>query len=694
MNRKPSLSGAVIAASALVLFLTGCLKKEITDFAGIKLSPTLALPLGTVKVVLENVLNDQSDLLTVNPDQSLAIRYRRDSVVHLRFSDIASNIAGEWSASVVHDEAIGKVTLDPVSQQAGIELGAVMAGFSDPVVAAAIVGADGGMAPVPAFSGSSSTVTPIAGLTSFSQIQIDTALLTIELVNGFPFDLQGLQLELIDMESNQVIAFPALSVAAGQTTTVSFELLQAALHNNLGFRIAQIESPGTGLTPVPIDLTDELLVAFTMEQVLITGGVAVIPPVTLSGEATFDLQTGSDARIEEVALGNNTADYTVSSTLPFPVEVQFLLPTALINGAPVQQTIQIPAQGQVSQTLDLSGAVIDLTQDAGQPYNRIPVTFQMTSMPPAGMSAFNSNDGIAFELSIPQLEITGAKGYFGQIEEQIDPDEILLDLDLSFIDPSSSPVFFDDANLRFEYENAFGFPFEADIELVAHGRNGQSAPLNAPTLTFDYPPLAQAGTAVQGAIVLDQSNSDIVDMLSIYPTRFTYSGTGRVNPQGDQGQLNYVLPDSYLLLHVAFDLPLRLRAQDIVIRDTLSQTPQDSLVGRIASAELVLDYRNGFPFAATVTIRELRSGTTLVDALQVPAAAVDANGRVNARNDGRLTLDLTADEADLLFASDQLEVTTQIATAQDGQVPVVLYTDYQIELGLGARVRLNLEEGF
>ncbi len=694
MNRKPSLPAAAIAAVFLVFALSGCLKKEITDFAGIKLSPTLALPLGTVRVVLGNVLTDQSDLLTVNPDNSLAIRYRRDSVVHLRFSDLASNIAGDWSASVVHDEAIGKVTLEPVTQQAGIALGAVMSGFSDPVVAAAIVGADGGMAPVPAFTGSSTTITPIAGLTSFAQIQIDTAVLSIELVNGFPFDLQNLQLELIDMETNEVIAFPAIDVAAGQTTAMSFELLQTVLHNNLGFRIAQIESPGTGLTPVPIDLTDELAVSFTMEQVLITGGVAVIPPVTLSGDATFDLQTGSDARVEEVTLGDNAADYTITSTLPFPVEVQFLLPTALINGMPVQQTIQIPAQGQVSQTLDLSGAVIDLSQDADQPYNRIPVSFQMTSMPPAGMSPFNSNDGIAFELAIPQLGITGAKGYFGQMEEQIDPDEILLDLDLSLLDPSSSPVFFDDANVQFEYENSFGFPFEADITLVAHGRNGQSAPLNAPTLVFDYPPFAQAGTAVQGTIVLDQSNSDIVDMLSIYPTRFTYSGTGRINPQGDQGQLNYVLPDSYLLMHVAFDLPLRMRAQNIVIKDTLSQNPQDSLLGKTASAELVIDYRNGFPFAATVSIRDLQSGTTLVDALSIPAADVDASGRATASNDGRTTLVLTADEADLLLGSDQLEITVQVATTRNGQVSVALYTDYQIELGLGVRVQLNLEEGF
>jgi len=71
------------------------------------------------------VLDTQDSLLTVNADNSLAIRYRRDSVVHLRFSDFANNIAGEWSAAVVLNETIGKVTLEPVMQQASITLGEV-----------------------------------------------------------------------------------------------------------------------------------------------------------------------------------------------------------------------------------------------------------------------------------------------------------------------------------------------------------------------------------------------------------------------------------------------------------------------------------------------------------------------------------------------------------------------------------------
>ncbi|RMD69140.1 MAG: hypothetical protein D6818_10665, partial [Bacteroidetes bacterium] len=546
---------------ACSIVLAGCVKEQITNFGGIKLTPTLALPLGKVKVVLENVLNDQDSLLTINPDNSLAIKYRRDSVVFLKFSDLVANIAGNWSAAVVHDEAIGKVTLDPVTQQAGITLGEVMSGFSDASVAATIQMADGGMAPIPPFSGSSTTLSQVPAPASFSEIQIDTMQMVVDITNGFPFDIQNLMIELVDQESGQTIAFPPLAALAGQSSSTTFELTNLVLHNNLAFRIAQIESPGTGLTPVPIDLTDQLQVTLSMQEILVTGGVAVIPPVTTSGETTFDLQTGSDARIEEVTLGNNQALYTITSTLPFPIELQFALPSATIGGTPVQQTLQIPAQGQVSQSLDLSGAVLNLAQDPAQPYNRIPVTFQLMTMPPAGMSAFNANDGITIELEIPQVEITSARGYFGQVEEQIDPDEISFDFDFSFIDESSSPIFFDDATLEFEYENSFGFPFEADIDLTAHGRNGQSAALNAPTITFDYPPVTQAGTAVQGTIVLDDTNSDIVQMLSIYPTKFTYSGSGRLNPQGDQGQVNYVLPDSYLLMSVAFDLPLRLRAQ-------------------------------------------------------------------------------------------------------------------------------------
>lgn len=691
MNRKFTLPAVVLACC---LVMAGCLKKEITDFAGVKLSPTLAFPLGKVKVVLENVLDTQDSLLTVNADNSLAIRYRRDSVVHLKFSDLVDNIAGNWSAAVVHDEAIGKVTLDPIAQQSSITLGAVMSGFSDAAVASTIQMADGGLAPIPPFSGSSTTLSQVPSLNSFSEIQIDTMQMVVTITNGFPFDIQNLVIELIDQENGQAFNFPALDAAAGQNNTTTFELTNVVLHDNLAFRIASIESPGTNGMPVPIDLTDELLVDLSLEQILITSGVAVIPPVTTAGNATFDLETGSDARIEEITLGTNQADYTITSTLPFPIQLQFTLPSATIGGTPVQASVQIPAQGQVSQTLDLSNATIDLAQDPDQPYNRIPVTFQLTTMPPAGMSAFNASDGITLELSFPEIKIVGARGYFGQIEQQIDPDEIAFDFDFSFIDESSGPIFFDDATLTFEYENSFGFPFEADIDLVAHGRNGQTAQLNAPTLTFDYPPVAQAGTAVQGSIVFDGSNSGIVDLLSVYPTKFVYSGTGRINPQGDQGQVNYVLPDSYLLLHVAFDTPVRMRAQNIVVKDTLEQSPQDSLVGKIASAELVIDYRNGFPFTTTLSIRDLQSGALIVSDLTIPAASVDASGRATGSNDGRTTLVLTTDEADLLFASDQLEITVQVATTQNGQVPVALYTDYMVEVGLGARVTLNVEQGF
>ncbi len=691
MNRKIALSALVLACA---LTFAGCLKKEITDFAGIKLSPTIALPLGSVNVVLENVLRTQDSLLTVEADNSLALRYRRDSVVYFTFADLVDNIAGGWSAAATHVQAIGKVALDPITQQTAIRLGELMAGFSDQDAAHALQTADGNMAPVPALEGASSSVFLLPPQTTFTEIQIDTMKVVLALSNGFPFDIQQLAIELIDQVSGQAIPLPPIAAAAGQTSSLTFELTNLLLHHDLAVRIAQIESPGTGSTPVPIDLDDELILTLTMEETRISGGMVQIPAVSLSGQATFELQANADARISEIRLGEAVAFYALTSTLPFPIEVYLTLPSATQGGNVVQHVIQVPGQGQVSQALDLSGARIDLTQDSDQPYNRIPVNFHILTMPPAGQVAFSAADGITFELTIDQMNLDEAWGYFGQVEEPIEAEQIDFDFDFSFIDESSSPIFFDDARLTIEYENAFGFPIEAQLDLVAHGRQNQAMPLSSPALHFDSPPMSQAGSIVQGTITLDGSNSNIVDMLSMYPTYFTYAGMGRINPQGDQGQTNYVLPSSYLLMHLDFDMPLRMRTQQLVIRDTVELSPRDSLVGKVAFAEILLDYRNGFPFEASLKLNELYSGTSIIEEARIPAASVDAEGKVHAPKEGRTTLALTADQVDLLLGADRLELILSLATTQGGQTPVALYTHYSIELGLGIRAELDVEQGF
>ncbi len=678
-----------------MVFFSSCLKKEITDFAGVKLNPTLAFPLGKLHVVLGNILSDQDSLLTTNSDNSLSLKYRRDSAIYLSFKDIATEITSNWSASLDQQEAIGKVTLAPVSEQRSITLGELMNNFSDPAISTLILGMAGNMGTIPPFSGTSTIPFAIPTPSSFSQIQIDTAQLTLTLVNELPFDLQQITLALVDLENNETITLPPFNVSTGQMQSIQYQIVQKTLHDNLALRITYIESSGsTG--PALIDLNDQLKLSISLESILISSRLVQIPMLHLEHNAFFEIQTDNDARISWLTFGDNTAiQYTLSSSLSFPVQVQYTLPSATLGGSPVQQVIQLPAQGQVSQSIDLSGAQIDLSQDTDQPYNRIPLSVAINALPPTNQQVvFDANDGIHIQLNFAQLEITQAQGYFGQVEKQIAPDEITLDLDLSFIDASNNPIFFESPSLTLEYENSFGFPLEVQLELTAYGPQGQTSLLNAPSLIFDYPPLSQAGQPLYSAIVINKYNSNLVDLLSIYPNRFAYSSSGRINPQGNQGMINYVLPNSYLLIHATFDLPLYLRATQITVYDTLSLTPKDSLVGKIRQADIQLDYLNGFPFEATMDLIDLTTDILLTSGITLPAASVNGNGRVQAVQTGRQTITLTADQADVLFQSSQILARIQIASYQQGQIPVALYTDYQIDIGVGIKAALELEQGF
>ncbi len=589
-----------LAAPAVgLVLLAACVGCEIADPALPSFSTRLAVPVGSHDLTALELIEDQ-DFLSAGVDSVLCFGVEGDTADIELELDFSVDIE-----ALSTDAEIGAVTLD--------ELDPLTYDF---VLSDVWPGAEflpPGTWPVPAFD--FDLESDSEGLDDFESADLASGRLVLALDNGLPIPLSGplppetVTVEVVDPGDGAVLAALVFDeeIPPGGSAEAEADLAGITLPGDLQVRVRG-GSPGS--PGAIIDPSASLGVALTLLDLTASSARAAFGPQSF--EQTGSMALPDSLRIVEAEVATGLIDVQLSSGLPVGATV-YLNFTELRRptGDPFVMTFTLPVHGVEQSEADLAGAVI--TAGQGAALDSLTYTVGVVSDGSDGeIVEILAGARVTADMAPTTLALGEVTGYIPERSFAIEPLTETLDLpdELDGVQLSA-------ASLTVDLFNGTGVAGELDLFLTASSASGETASVST---TATIAPARSEGL-VRTTIFLDENNSDIVDLLSLPPETFTFSGEVRV---GGEDEIGTVSPDDVCLVVWRADAPLRLTLESSQIDRNpealdLDEDLREQLDEHLLSAEILVEIDNHFPFDLQV---EFLVGPDSTSALDDPELVV------------------------------------------------------------------------
>ena len=529
----------------------------------------------------------------------------------------------------------------------------------------------------------------------FEYVLISQGILSIEIINNFAFDITSLELELINSDNQVVISqFLYNSISAGTSQVQSVNLADKFMYSDLEISIVEFSSDGSGSNPfdenswLSFSSSDNMIFSISGNSIqAIEGSIKFPPQEGPSDNLVLDIQVDDDVEISLINLSSGVLAYNYESSVSASLQLMIEIPSLIDEMGMVFSEIIEINNSQYSGPQTFSFSIDNYSFDLSESLNQIQVNYSSQIMGSDTFESFSENDEIQIFIGLEDINFSYIEGYFGQINQEIEADE--LDLDLSVIENIASGMYLETPNLRFTVDNNIGVPLEIDIDLLGVNDNENLA-LNGPNI--------QAPGLISSHTDFNNTNSQLSDLIVMSPSQIIYSGSVLSNPNGNIGVINSITTGSDINIGFEMDLPLYLRLEDVKRTDTLDidfDVEKNDML-ELDSVILKLLTENEFPLDVDLMILFTDSVSGLVlDSLDVEildAAEVDEDGRTISANIYDSNIILDSGQIDALFNSNRVLLDIKMNSYDYENTAVKLYTDYQFKIAVGAILELNIEE--
>jgi hypothetical protein len=712
------LKRKVLVAAAALAGMTSwmaCTKFDL-GVPEIQANPEFAAAVGRFSFLFSDFIKGDS-LIQVGSDNSIALRYTKDSVVGYSVADIVGRATGGVGGSINKTTVLGAVSVPNLTINQTTALSQFGAAFAEPLKT---LFTSGGTVPpfpatgIPAFSVPANVTNNLTQLDDFESVTLSSGMISLQLTNNFPFALSNLAVELLNQNGTSIVTIPIPTgggtIATGATATGTADLTGKTMTNRLSYKIGTFSSPGIPVGTV-IAPTATMAVAVSISNMKVKSGRVKISPQSLAGDAIVaSLATSNPAqKLTEITLRKAKINYKITKTTPVNMNLVLTFPSMKEGNTVVTRTIEVVGNSATGSLAlgrihpSVLDAVGDLSSIAAQPYNQLPININISVKGSDGAYVnINETDDVKFEASFADMEVGGAKGQFGNFEMDIPTTTQAFGADFDFLSPASSKLLFANPSLKLKYVNSFGIPITANLVMTANGLLG-TASLGLPAnqgktnFNFSYPRIGVIGTAAQlikDSVVLNKNTSNIVDFMGVLPKSIASSGKISVTSSGSE--VNYFTYDSRIKLGLEMDIPMKFSAENLTVRDTVTSFKGTLTADQVQYVDYVamdMQYKTRLPLGVTVDLATLVNGslTPVVTGIVLPAAdAIDADGKVTAAKTGTFEVKLTAAQLNQLSDAPQVVLTAKIKTAGTGLTPVAMYTHYDFDMGMGVRIKTKI----
>ena len=690
------MKGTMLRKLSQIVFITmvfaaaGCVKDtyDMNKLSGkVHLSPTVAISAVNGTVSLSDMIKS-GDTVVFDQNNFVKLVFKKDSVVNLKlfdFYDLTNMVAFNQSY------AIGELNLDPFSSNLSVNLGQITA-ILPPADKAKFTGLDNGAThPWPGFPSIALGDKTFTGITNFETAVFKSGYIDITIKNNLPAKIDGLTLNLLNTVGRTAIGgtVTMLPIQPGQTGVASVDLTDKTVTNSI---IAAIVLSGStaSATPVIISMNNNgIQVTITGRSLVVKSGRVKLPnqaAMFFSNKDTINFDPGNGAELSKLQTISGNITYHIVSTSSLTASLAVSMPTAIRGGAAVSKTINVGPNLTIDGSIPFDNTLVDLSTAIKQPFNRIPITYNLSVNSNNSIVTFNSTDKVQFEMKFLNPVFDYVKGYFGQRVESISPDSINLDIKdvLSHI---TGDFLISNPSIKINYSNSFDIPLL--VTLNGTGVRTGKTKVDLGLAPFNINPATFTARDVTGLITVDKLNSSLPTLISLPPEVIRFSGSAKMNPAGNNGlRDNYVFGTSRFLGSVEVEVPLEFRT-NLQFVDTINNflktsgsssfKPEDFKLLRVD-----LNAKNGFPVGISLKMslydpvtKTIKSTVDATDLLL--AAPIDSNGKSNGTTETNTKIEFTQEFFSAINKADKIILTFGMKTTQNGTKDVRIYSDNSIE---------------
>ncbi|MDN5213277.1 hypothetical protein QQ020_14505 [Fulvivirgaceae bacterium BMA12] len=369
-----------------------------------------------------------------------------------------------------------------------------------------------------------------------------------------------------------------------------------------------------------------------------------IPPFT------FSLSGSNGEEFNEIVFSDGNLQLTVQSTFT-DVDIDLTLTFNSLRSKTddTSHEVTISINGTTSEIIDvdLTDFWADLTDDGngGSTTNTFVLTVSGSIDLEVG-DTISPEQKLSFSLGMTNLQF---EAIYGDLKNQtINSESLTIDFDV-FDDFGTGALLFADPTLQLIVDNSFGFPLGIDFGNIAASNASETkflmgAITDTPQI-INSPTLAQEGQTVRDFITIENTNSNIVDLLALKPSQFTVDISATSNPNSGSNQ-NFSLNTSALSAYVEVNMPL-----DVVFENIEFEHELDNINGAdfedLGETTLNIHTINTIPLGGTLEMVFYNDNSivhTITKLVVFAAAPVDTNGISTGATENTTSFDIKGDE--------------------------------------------------
>ncbi|MFP4447517.1 MAG: hypothetical protein ACLFPH_02195 [Bacteroidales bacterium] len=319
----------------------------------------------------------------------------------------------------------------------------------------------------------------------------------------------------------------------------------------------------------------------------------------------------------------------------------------------------------------------------------------------------NTDEEISIQTNIETIDMQSAYGYIGQDTLMLQEGDIPVSL---FEESDIGTVEFAEPEFRFLITNSYGVPTQIelkDAKAYVEGGNDTTDIVfdeSANIFNIKYPQFSEneVGLEKRDTIAINNETSNLSEAMEMNPTHIKFTSEGVANPDGPDGEYNFVTDISQFIVNSELYLPLYLRADGFSLRDTLDLDMSEIIDEENETIkEVITKFKtnNGLPASVDFQVYFLDESFQMVDTLfnEDDKPVVES---ASTNDEGEVT-ETTEKTAEMNFHENRIEELKRVKNAVfEGRIKtsdfteeqkVKFYSHYSFKFSMGIETKVKLE---
>ncbi|MGE0562508.1 MAG: hypothetical protein AB7O47_11885 [Flavobacteriales bacterium] len=413
-----------------------------------------------------------------------------------------------------------------------------------------------------------------------------------------------------------------------------------------------------------------------------------------SNDEDKELNVTNGVELNYASIESGFIDLEIYSDIKEKVWVTYQISSATKNGDTLVFTELVDAAttqpAYFKKRVNISGYNLNLTGTTGNKTNRL-VTKSIARVDTNGATVnITPGEEITFINTLVDVVPFYVKGYFGSQSYQFGPETTDFTVFDRIVDGT---IDIEDVDVNISFENGIGVDAQLIINQfktintkngmnhsLTHSIIGSPININRSTPTNSVPEVNYTSYSN----LLTTSNSNIDNLIEIFPNQLQYDISLLINPFGNiSGSNDFVYKKHPLKTKLNVEFPLSIVANNLTLVDTSDFNLELNSSGQILDGKLFIYADNGYPFSADLSIQLLDEHAYVLKTLPVinniASASVGPDLRVISNNQSVLTVPLTKTDVDALYSSKKMVFKVTFNTTAQPQF-IKIYDGYTMGL--------------